>query len=92
MLDATLALAGCSADTVAQWGRFGLPEAATDRAPLIGNLWTGAWVAALVVGVFVWGLMVWVMFRFRKRHPDDLPEQTRYNLPMETPLHDWCRS
>ncbi len=83
VLASTLALAGCSAETAAQWGRFGLPEAASDRAPFIGNLWAGAWVASLVVGVFVWGLMVWVMIRFRKRHPDDQPRQTRYNLPME---------
>jgi len=83
VLASTLALSGCSAETAAQWGRFGLPEAASDRAPFIGNLWAGAWVASLVVGVFVWGLMVWVMIRFRKRHPDDQPRQTRYNLPME---------
>jgi cytochrome c oxidase subunit 2 len=83
VLGATLALAGCSAGTAAQWGRFGLPEAASDRAPFIGSLWAGAWVASLVVGVFVWGLIVWVMIRYRKRQPDEQPRQTRYNLPME---------
>lgn len=76
-------LAGCSAETVAQWGRFGLPEAATDRAPMIGGLWTGAWIAALVVGVFVWGLMGWVAIRYRKKSADHLPEQKQYNLPLE---------
>ena len=50
VLGATLALAGCSAETAAQWGRFGLPEAASDRAPFVGNLWVGAWIASLVVG------------------------------------------
>ena len=83
VLGATLALSGCSAETTAQWGRFGLPEAASDRAPYIGNLWVGAWVASLVVGVFVWGLIVWVMIRYRKRRPDEQPRQTRYNLPLE---------
>jgi len=83
VLGATLALAGCSAETAAQWGRFGLPEAASDRAPFVGNLWVGAWVASLVVGVFVWGLIVWVMIRYRKRQPDEQPRQTRYNLPLE---------
>ncbi len=77
------ALAGCSADTVSQWSRFGLPVAASDRAPLIGNLWTGAWIAALVVGVFVWGLIIWVMIRYRKKSPDQQPEQKQYNLPLE---------
>jgi cytochrome c oxidase subunit 2 len=78
-----LALAGCSAETAAQWGRFGLPQAASDRAPFVGNLWVGAWIASLVVGVFVWGLIIWVMIRFRKRHADEQPRQTRYNLPLE---------
>ena len=83
VLAATLALSGCSAETVAQWGRFGLPEAASDRAPFVGNLWVGAWIASLVVGVFVWGLIVWVMIRYRKRNDDEQPRQTRYNLPLE---------
>ncbi len=83
VLGATLALSGCSAETAAQWGRFGLPEAASDRAPFVGNLWVGAWIASLVVGVFVWGLIVWVMIRYRKRQPDEQPRQTRYNLPLE---------
>ena len=78
-----VALAGCSADTVSQWSRFGLPTSATDRAPLIGNLWTGAWIAALVVGVFVWGLIFWVMIRYRKKSDDDHPKQKQYNLPIE---------
>ena len=83
VLGAMLALAGCSAETMAQWGRFGLPEAATDRTPLVGNLWVGAWIASLVVGVFVLGLIVWVMIRYRKTTPDDQPRQVRYNLPLE---------
>lgn len=79
----SLVLAGCSAETLEQWGRFGLPEAASDRAPAIGTLWTGAWIAALVVGVFVWGLIVWVMIRYRKKTAEQLPEQKQYNLPLE---------
>jgi cytochrome c oxidase subunit 2 len=79
----SFALTGCSAEIAAQWGRFGLPEAATDRAPMIGSLWSGAWIAALVVGVFVWGLIGWVMFRYRKKSDDHLPEQKQYNLPLE---------
>ncbi|CAL8968143.1 Cytochrome c oxidase subunit 2 [Propionicimonas sp. T2.31MG-18] len=79
----TVALSGCSAETVAQWGRFGLPEAASDRAPLIGNLWVGSWIAALAVGVFVWGLIIWVMVRYRKKGDDHLPAQRQYNLPLE---------
>ena len=79
----TLVLSGCSAETLAQWGRFGLPEGATDRAPFIGNLWVGSWVASLVIGVFVWGLIGWVVVRYRRKGHDEHPRQTRYNLPME---------
>ena len=78
-----LALAGCSQDTMAQWGRWGMPVAASEQAPWIGNLWNGAWIASLVIGAFVWGLIFWVMFRYRRRNNADVPRQSRYNLPME---------
>ena len=55
----TVVLTGCSADTVAQWSRAGLPEAASDRAVFIGDLWTWSWVGSMVVGVFVWALIGW---------------------------------
>jgi len=80
---AVLALAGCSQDTLAQWGRWGMPVAASEQAPWIGNLWNGAWIASMVVGVFVWGLIFWVMFRYRRKNDSDVPRQTRYNLPLE---------
>lgn len=80
----SFALAGCSADVAAQWQRFGLPEPASDRAPHMGNLWVGTWVAALAVGVFVWGLIAWVVIRYRRRPGDpEHPRQTKYNLPLE---------
>ena len=79
----TLLVSGCSAETVEQWGRWGLPVAASDRAPLIGNLWNGAWIASMIIGAFVWGLMGWVIFRYRRRHEGETPRQNRYNLPLE---------
>ena len=75
-------LAGCSDETVGQLKRLGLPEAASDRAPHIGDLWIGTWIAAGIIGVFVWGLIGWVSFRYRSNH-NDMPKQNRYNLPME---------
>ncbi|HHU38945.1 MAG TPA: cytochrome c oxidase subunit II [Propionibacterium sp.] len=78
-----MALSGCSQATIEQWGRWGLPEAASDRAPFIGNLWNGAWIASMVIGVIVWGLIGWAVFRFRRRSDDDVPRQIKYNLPME---------
>ena len=79
---ALLFLAGCSADTAGQFKRLGLPEAASDRAPAIGDLWIGAWIAAGIVGVFVWGLLGWVVLKYRTDH-NEMPNQNRYNLPME---------
>ena len=46
-------LAGCSADTVGELKRLGLPVAATDQAPAIGNLWIGTWIAAGSIGIAV---------------------------------------
>ena len=60
-----------------------MPEPATDRAPLIDTLWRYGWLAAIIVGVFVWGLMFYAAFKFRRRSDDEIPVQTRYNLPME---------
>ena len=78
-----LALSGCSQATVEQWTRWGLPEAASDRAPFIGNLWSGAWIASMVIGVLVWGLIGYAIIRFRRRSHDETPKQTQYHLPME---------
>jgi len=80
---AALALSGCSQDTMAQWSRWGMPVSASEQAPWTGNLWNGAWIASMVIGVFVWGLIIWVMFRYRRRSNTEVPRQTRYNLPME---------
>lgn len=77
-----MALTGCSTESSSQWARLGLPEAATEEAPLIGNLWIGAWIAAFGVGVLVWGLIIWAVVAYRKRN-DDLPRQTRFNMPIE---------
>ena len=61
-----VALSGCSQATVEQWTRWGLPEAASDRAPFIGNLWSGAWIASMIIGVLVWGLIVYAIMKFRR--------------------------
>lgn len=45
-------------------------------------LWTWSTVAALAVGFLVWGLIFWVVMRYRKKG-DELPKQTKYNLPIE---------
>ena len=63
---------------------FGLPEAASEQAEHVGNLWLGAWVASLVIGGLVWGLIGWAVVRYRNRHGDSAPpRQTTYHLPLE---------
>lgn len=76
-----LALSGCSTDT--QWERFGMPEIKSEQGEHILLLWQGAWVAALVTGVITWALIIGVPIWFRRRNDDEVPVQTRYNLPIE---------
>ena len=78
-----LMLAACSAADQDEIGRLAMPVPATDRAPFIYDLWQGAWLAAIITGVVVWGLIGYACFRFRRRHDDEIPVQTRYNLPIE---------
>ena len=78
-----LALAGCSSETQGEWERFAMPDPASEQGEHILSLWQGAWIAALIVGVIVWGLIFFAVFRFRRRSADEIPVQTRYNLPLE---------
>jgi cytochrome c oxidase subunit 2 len=75
-------LSGCSAELTDQFRRLGLPEPATEETPLVGDLWIGAWIAGFAVGFLVWGLILWASIAYRRRN-EDLPPQTRYNLPIE---------
>lgn len=76
-----LALAGCSKESEA--GRLGMPEIVTEQGEPNLELWQGAWIAALATGVVVWGLILWAVFYYRRRNDDEIPVQTRYNLPVE---------
>jgi cytochrome c oxidase subunit 2 len=65
---------------------FGFPASGdghvTNQTPRILNLWRGSSIAALAVGVLVWGLIFYAIIAFRKRS-EALPRQVRYNLPVE---------
>ena len=76
-----LLLSGCSLDS--EYGRLGMPEPATEEGNRILSLWQGSWVAALIVGVFVWGLLLWAIVAYRRKEGDGLPKQVRYNVPLE---------
>jgi cytochrome c oxidase subunit 2 len=74
-------LTGCTTPDNTFW-RFGWPEGITKQAQDMRQLWTWSVIAALLVGIGVWGLILWSVVRHRKRS-DELPKQTAYNLPLE---------
>ncbi|GAB3811683.1 aa3-type cytochrome oxidase subunit II [Micromonospora zhanjiangensis] len=74
-------LTGC--DVGKTFDGFGWPQnGITPEAHRMYDLWIASTIAALAVGVFVWGLIFWCVIRYRKRG-DALPVQTRFNMPME---------
>ncbi len=77
----TVLLSGCSNDT--ELGRIGFPAPATQEGPRMLSLWQGSWIAAGIVGVLVWGLLIWAIVVYRRREGDTYPAQTRYNVPIE---------
>lgn len=82
-LGSLVLLAGCSAETKHEWQNLAMPDPATEQADHIFYLWRYSWIAAMVTGVIVWGLIFWVVARYRRRSDDEVPVQTRYNLPLE---------
>ena len=76
-------LAGCSAESRGEWERLAMPEPGTVEGTSTLALWQGAWIAALVTGAIVWGLIGFAVVRYRRRSDDEIPVQTRYNLPLE---------
>lgn len=74
-------LAGCGSETELE--RLAMPKPATVEGEHTLDLWQGAWIAALVTGVIVWGLIFYAVWKFRRRSDDEVPVQTRYNLPLE---------
>jgi cytochrome c oxidase subunit II len=80
----TVALSGCS------WSEamaLGWPRGITPEADFNRQLWIGAVIASLVVGVIVWGLIFWSSAFHRKKATDtELPRQFGYNMPLELVL------
>ena len=74
-----LTLTGCGVDDIP---RFGWPESVTPQGERALDLWRGSSVAALVVGGFVYLLIIWAVIAYRKRD-DRIPDQVQYNLPVE---------
>jgi cytochrome c oxidase subunit 2 len=74
-----LALTGCTNNT---FTRLGFPDPVTEQGKITLSLWQGSWIAGLLVGCVVWGLIIWAAIFHRKRG-DKLPPQVRYNMPIE---------
>jgi len=83
MVTTLLFLTGCSAETEGEIKRLALPIASTKEAPYVHDLWMWSWLAAMITGVVVWGLLFYVSVRYRRRSESEIPIQTRYNLPIE---------
>jgi cytochrome c oxidase subunit 2 len=80
VLAIALTTSGCTANEVFF---LDLPDPATKEGAITQNLWQGSWIAAWIVGLVTWALMIWAAVAYRRRHRDDVPEQTKYNLPIE---------
>jgi cytochrome c oxidase subunit II len=74
-----VALTGCSTKRIPS---FGFPHPITVQGHRVMALWKGSSVAALAVGILVWGLILFCVVVFRKRD-DRLPPQVHYNIPIE---------
>jgi cytochrome c oxidase subunit 2 len=63
---------------------FGAPDPASEEGGRVLSLWQGFFLTALAVAALVWGLLIYVLVRYRRREGDDtVPSQTPYHVPLE---------
>lgn len=82
LLAGALLLTGCSEQVKTGW----LPSTpdTTNHTGMIIDLWVNSWIAALVIGVITWGLIIWCIVAYRRRKNETgFPRQISYNLPLE---------
>jgi len=79
LLPLTLLLTACDTGKAA---RFGFPKATTEQGHRVLTIWVAFFWLAIVVGAFVYALILGACFRFRKRG-DEAPAQVHYNVPVE---------
>lgn len=77
---AVVTLSGCTRE---EWMRGAMPKPITKDGARTLHLWQASWIAALAVGIIVWGLIFWCVVAYRRKKGDPLPKQTRYNIPIE---------
>jgi cytochrome c oxidase subunit 2 len=64
---------------------FGAPDPKSEEGETVLSLWQGFFLAGIGVGLLVWGLLVYVLVRYRRRHGDDdsMPDQRAFHIPLE---------
>ena len=80
---AAVVLTGCSEQVQRGW----LPgtRETTNQSAELTDLWVNSWIAALVVGLAAWAMMLWCIVAYRRRKTDKgYPRQMAYNVPLET--------
>ncbi len=77
-----VAVAVAATTSACELPSFGAPDPKSEQGESIFSLWQGFFLAALAVFALVWGLLIYVILRYRRRN-DDLPHQGAYNIPME---------
>jgi cytochrome c oxidase subunit 2 len=83
VLPALLLLSGCSFKSQDISG-MGFPKGVSSVNDISLSLWQGAWIAAGVVGVFTFILIIWpAIFHRAKASKSEFPKQTQYNIPVE---------
>jgi len=73
---AALALAGCRIPN------FGASPGATTSSRSVFHLWQGFSIGAVVVGGITTILIVWAVFRYRRKG-EHIPKQSQYHIPLE---------
>jgi cytochrome c oxidase subunit 2 len=79
VLSSTVLLTSCSNKNISG---LGFQKGVSSVNDTTGPLWYWSWVAAGVVGVFTFILIMWPVVFHRKKN-EDFPKQTRYNIPVE---------
>jgi cytochrome c oxidase subunit 2 len=79
-----LLLSSCSSSSNTSDSSYGFSKNASSVNDTSHSLWAGAWIAAGIVGVFTAILILWPVFRHRRKKGETtFPKQTRYNVPSE---------
>ena len=79
LLAATFFITSCSKGEVSGLGFEKGLSSVNDHSL---SLWQWSWIAAGVVGVFTFILIMWPVF-FHRKKDENFPKQTQYNIPVE---------